>query len=88
MADVTIRSEVVMKLTQEEFKLVGLGLAGKLKGRDVQSALKLNVRLLEQQEAFLADAVLRAAGALKAARTEIDEPVDQLLKPLTAPEGG
>lgn len=71
MSQLSVRSEVVLKLSQEEFKLVGLGLAGKLRGKDAAEALKLNVRLLEQQDAYLEDLKLRAAGTLQAARSEV-----------------
>ena len=63
----------MLKLTQEEVRLIGLGLAGKLKGRDVPDALALNVRLMEQRMKYLADLADVTAGALEAARREAAE---------------
>ncbi len=80
-----MRSEVTLKLTQEEFKLVGLGLAGKLKGQAARDALKLNVRLLEQQEAYLEELRNLTAGALVASRAELEEKLAELGR--TQPEG-
>lgn len=73
VAEVTVRSEFVLKLTQEEVRLIGLGLAGKLKGKDIADALALNTRLLEQRMKYLADLADVTAGALEAARREAAE---------------
>lgn len=73
MSEVTVRSEFVLKVTQEELRLIGLGLAGKLKGRDVPDALALNVRLMEQRSKHTADVAALALGQLEAARRDAEE---------------
>ena len=73
MAEITVRSEFVLKLTEDELRLVGLGLAGKLKGKDVPDAIALGVRLAEQRTKYLSDMVGVARGRLEVAVREAAE---------------
>ena len=47
MPHVDIKTIYAVQLTPEEFRLVGLALAGKLKGSELREAAELNARLQE-----------------------------------------
>lgn len=47
MAHLDVSTEIVLRLTSEEFRLVGLSLARKLKGKDVELARILNTKIQE-----------------------------------------
>ncbi len=47
MAHLDIKTAYAVQLTPEEFRLVGLALAGKLKGAELKEAAELNARLQE-----------------------------------------
>jgi len=49
MAHLDIKTTYTVHLTPEEFRLVGLALAGKLKGAELKEAAELNVRLQEMR---------------------------------------
>ncbi len=53
-----------VRLTRAEMRLVGLGLAGRLKDKaDIAEAAKLNLLMLEQQKRFLEDERVLVEGA-------------------------
>jgi hypothetical protein len=47
MAHIDVKTTYLLHLTPEEFRLVGLALAGKLKGAEMREAADLNARLQE-----------------------------------------
>jgi hypothetical protein len=47
MAHLDVKTNYFLQLTPEEFRLVGLALAGKLKGAELKEAAELNARLQE-----------------------------------------
>ncbi len=49
MAHLDVKTTYSLHLTPEEFRLVGLALAGKLKGVEMKEAAELNVRLQEMR---------------------------------------
>ena len=64
MAHLDIKTTYAVHLTPEEFRLVGLALAGKLKpGTEMREAAELNARLQEMRlkQATLAQEVCEAA---------------------------
>lgn len=50
MAHLDVKTLYHLQLTADEFKLLGLALAGKLRGADKKLAHELNVRLQELRE--------------------------------------
>lgn len=73
MAEVNARSQYTVKLEQSEFRLICLGLSGKLKGKDALEAMELNVKLLELRQGFLDDVAKVSLGAVEKARQELEE---------------
>jgi hypothetical protein len=73
MAHLDVKTTYFLHLTPEEFRLVGLALAGKLKGAELKEAAELNARLQEMRlkQATLAQEVCEAA-CQKAQETERD----------------
>jgi hypothetical protein len=50
MANLDVKPTYYLQVTAEELRLIGLGLAGKLKTCEEKAALELNVRLQELRE--------------------------------------
>ena len=78
MPNVNLRNTIVLELTNDEFRLIGLALASNnLKGRSHHAALELNVQLTQNRARQMAEqlevvqgACLRAQEALDAAGSE------------------
>lgn len=69
MSQIRLNVVVTMDLNAQEFRLVGLALAGKLRGsRDVMEANQLSLRLMEQREHQLKELLEIAQGAATSAR--------------------
>jgi hypothetical protein len=49
MVHLDVKTNYALQLTPEEFRLVGLALAGKLKGTEMKEAVELNARLQEMR---------------------------------------
>jgi hypothetical protein len=49
MPHLDLKTNYFLQLTPDEFRLVGLALAGKLKGAELKEAAELNVRLQEMR---------------------------------------
>lgn len=73
MAEVLAKTEYVLTVTHQEFRLIGLALSGKLKGKDTLAAMELNVKLLSLKEKFVADLAAMVAGQSETARQELEE---------------
>lgn len=70
MAQVETSTQYIIRLAQDEFRLVGLALAGKLKGKDIHAAAALNEQLLKQRASHLKDVAEVATYTLKKAVVE------------------
>lgn len=62
----------ILEVTRPE--LIGLALAGKLRGSDAQAALDLNRKLLQAQAHELSEELGRVDGALERATSQASEP--------------
>jgi len=73
MAEVEARFSVVLKLTDKEYKLVGLALACKLPEFLKEEAAKLNRQLLEQKQRFLQHEMEKNAGTMQKAGCKTEQ---------------
>lgn len=62
---------ITLALTTDEFKLIGRALSGVLKGKELQQARDLNVRMLEARNRLMLDEAEVIDGALVRARESL-----------------
>jgi hypothetical protein len=73
MAHLDVKPLYSLQLTAEEFKLIGLALAGKLDGKECTAARELNLKLQQMREAQqknIYDASVAALSSAKEAATD------------------
>lgn len=68
MPHLDVKTLYHLQLTADEFRLLGLALAGKLKGADKKAAHELNVRLQEIRESQVQVAHDSSKSALQSAK--------------------
>jgi hypothetical protein len=68
MPHLDVKTLYHLQLNADEFKLLGLALAGKLKGTDKKAAHELNVRLQESREQQIAMQIASCKAALNNAK--------------------
>ena len=74
MSDTKIEPQITLALSRQEFKTIGLALAGRLDGTlAVAQARMLNVLLCEQLAKKLTEERDHASGALKHAKEALEE---------------
>lgn len=64
MSEVLLEYLVTLRLSREEFRLVGLALAGRLPERQRAAAAELNARLLRQQAHSMEESLSLVTAAL------------------------